>query len=154
MGSIESCDDLVPLLFAHNTYKSYSEAWLTEGQWERMGRWLQTVSTYDAAASDADGIDDLDAWVCRLEEEGRFVACSSGTTGKPALLGATEADLDFSSLSNVSSFSWATGVAPGNDRRFSASAHAPTSLATSALERRSSARSRARLPSRISSRCR
>src|SRR6478609_5425196 len=69
VGSIESCDDLVPLLFAHNTYKSYSEAWLTEGQWERMSRWLQTVSTYDAATSDADGIDDLDAWVCRLEEE-------------------------------------------------------------------------------------
>ena len=54
----------------------------------------------------------------RLEDGGRFVACSSGTTGKPAMLGATEADLDFASLSNVSSFSWATGVAPGNDRRF------------------------------------
>lgn len=118
VSSIDSRDDLVPLLFAHSTYKSYGEGWLVEGQWERMGRWLQTVSTYDASGSDFTGIDGLDAWIDRLEDGGRFVACSSGTTGKPAMLGATEADLDFASLSNVSSFSWATGVAPGNDRRF------------------------------------
>src|SRR6187431_1098680 len=118
VSSIDSRDDLVPLLFAHSTYKSYGEGWLVEGQWDRMGRWLQTVSTYDASGSDFTGIEDLDAWIDRLEDGGRFVACSSGTTGKPAMLGATEADLDFASLSNVSSFSWATGVAPGNDRRF------------------------------------
>src|SRR5262249_26128306 len=41
---IEDPADLVPLLFAHTTYKSYSEGWLTECQWERMGRWLNTVS--------------------------------------------------------------------------------------------------------------
>ena len=28
--------DLVPLLFAHSAYKSYSESWLTEGRWDRM----------------------------------------------------------------------------------------------------------------------
>ena len=95
VSSIDSRDDLVPLLFAHSTYKSYGEGWLVEGQWERMGRWLQTVSTYDASGSDFTGIEDLDAWIDRLEDGGRFVACSSGTTGKPAMLGATETDLDF-----------------------------------------------------------
>ncbi|ADP79536.1 hypothetical protein [Pseudofrankia inefficax] len=109
--------DLVPLLFAHNTYKSYGESWLAAGQWDRMARWLQTVSTYPGHASFA-GVDGLDEWIARLETEGRFVACSSGTTGKPAMLGATDADLDFSSRANVSSFAWATGIRPANDRKF------------------------------------
>jgi len=118
VDKISSTEDLVPLLFAHNTYKSYAEAWLAEGQWDRMARWLQTVSTYDAGAVSFDGVDGLDEWVARLEEAGLFVACSSGTTGKPAMLGGSEFDLDYSSWANVSSFSWATGVAPAQDRRF------------------------------------
>jgi hypothetical protein len=116
--AIHRPEDLVPLLFAHSTYKSYGEAWLAEGQWNRMARWLQTVSTYEAGDERFDGVDGLDAWVERLEETGRFVACSSGTTGKPAMLGATDADLDFAARSNVSSFSWSTGVAPAQDRKF------------------------------------
>ena len=44
ISTISAPGDLVPLLFAHNTYKTYSEPWLVEGQWDRMARWLQTVS--------------------------------------------------------------------------------------------------------------
>jgi len=32
---------------------------------------------------------DLDDWVTQLEEQGLYVGCSSGTTGKPAMLGST-----------------------------------------------------------------
>lgn len=114
---INAPGDLVPLLFAHSTYKSYAEGWLAEEQWERMGRWLQTVSTYDAGDEDLTGVEGIDAWVERLEKRGRFIACSSGTTGKPAMLGGTEFDLDFGARANVSSFSWATGIGPDKDRR-------------------------------------
>jgi hypothetical protein len=111
--------DLVPLLFAHSTYKTYSEAWLLDGQWDRMARWLQTVSTYDATVAPSfDGVTGLDDWVTALESQGRFVACSSGTTGKPAMLGATEADLDFAARSQVAAMSWATGIEPVNDMKF------------------------------------
>jgi hypothetical protein len=110
--------DLVPLLFAHNTYKTYSEPWLLEGQWDRMARWLQTVSTYDATGASFEGVTGLDEWVSRLEENGCFVACSSGTTGKPAMLPATDADVEFATRANVSAMSWATGIEPANDMRF------------------------------------
>ena len=110
--------DLVPLLFAHNTYKTYSEPWLMEGQWDRMARWLQTVSTYVVGDSSFADVDGLDEWIVRLEREGRYVACSSGTTGKPAMLGAAESDLEFSAKAGVASFSWATGVKPEKDRKF------------------------------------
>jgi hypothetical protein len=116
--SISQPSDLVPLLFAHNTYKTYAEGWLVEGQWDRMARWLQTVSTYEIGDQSFSDIDGLDEWVGRLEQVGRFVACSSGTTGKPAILGAAAADLDFASGANVSSFGWATGIESAQDRRF------------------------------------
>lgn len=118
VSTIADRADLVPLLFAHNTYKSYNESWLGDGKWDRMARWLQTVSTFDAGEQSFDGVDDIDAWIERLEDTGRYVSCTSGTTGKPAMLGAVEFDLEFAARSNVSSFSWATGVEPANDRRF------------------------------------
>ena len=118
ISTISAPGDLVPLLFAHNTYKTYSEPWLVEGQWDRMARWLQTVSTYEVGDASFDDVAGLDEWIVRLERQGRYVACSSGTTGKPAMLGATEADLEFGSKAGVSSFSWGTGIEPARDRKF------------------------------------
>src|SRR6185437_11346072 len=56
VSEIKQPADLVPLLFAHTTYKSYSEGWLTEGQWDRMGRWLNTVSTRPVENVNFDGV--------------------------------------------------------------------------------------------------
>src|SRR5437879_2322664 len=38
--------DIIPLLFAHTAYKSYPEGWLTEQKWDRLGKWLETISTH------------------------------------------------------------------------------------------------------------
>src|SRR5579864_2489581 len=35
---IRRLSDIVPLLFAHTTYKSYPEGWLMEKKWDRLGR--------------------------------------------------------------------------------------------------------------------
>src|SRR5579875_380264 len=60
---IQEPGDLVPLLFAHTAYKSYSEGWLTDGQWDRMGRWLNTVSTRPVENVNFDGVETLDDWI-------------------------------------------------------------------------------------------
>ena len=117
IDKVSSVQDLVPLLFAHNTYKTYAEPWLQEGQWDRMAKWLQTVSTYQVDGRSFTEVADLDDWVTQLEAQGLFVGCSSGTTGKPAMLGSTQTDLDFSAKANVSGFAWATGVVPAQDRK-------------------------------------
>src|SRR5258706_3817121 len=39
---IRGVEDLVPLLFAHTTYKSYPESWLVRGKWDRMRRGVET----------------------------------------------------------------------------------------------------------------
>jgi hypothetical protein len=110
--------DLVPLLFAHTTYKSYSEAWLTDGQWDRMGRWLDTVSTRPVENIDFDGVETLDGWVKLLESIGHYLSCSSGTTGKPAMLSGTEGDIDFSAKANAAGIVWALGLKPDPERKF------------------------------------
>ena len=110
--------DLVPLLFAHSAYKSYSESWLTDGRWDRMAKWLRTVSTPSLDGLDLDTVADINDFVARLETVGCYVTCSSGTTGKPAMIPCSATDLDVASQTNVRGLSWATGIEPNGDRKF------------------------------------
>ncbi|MCK8645286.1 hypothetical protein [Mycobacterium colombiense] len=110
--------DLVPLLFAHTTYKTYAEGWLNDGRWDRMGRWLATVSTRDVDGLDTAGVQTLDDWLKRLETAGHYLSCSSGTTGKPAMLSCTEGDIELSARINSEALLWATGLTRGEDRKF------------------------------------
>lgn len=118
VSEIREPADLVPLLFAHTTYKSYSEGWLTEGQWDRMGRWLNTVSTRPVENVNFDGVDTLDDWIKQLESIGHYLSCSSGTTGKPAMLSGTEADIAFSAQANAAGIVWALNLKPNAERKF------------------------------------
>ena len=115
---VSECADLVPLLFAHSAYKSYSESWLTEGRWDRMAKWLRTVSTTVARRIGSR----FRRRPRRLRGPARnrqcYVTCSSGTTGKPAMIACSATDLDIASEANVRSLSWATGINPEGDRKF------------------------------------
>jgi hypothetical protein len=116
-GEIRSMDDMVPLLFPHTAYKSYPESFLTEQKWDRLGKWLGTISPHPIAPIETSDIDDIDVWIDRLANEGNYVSCSSGTTGKSAMLIASEKDMDWSRLDTVGVFSWGSGVKPERDRR-------------------------------------
>lgn len=109
--------DIVPLLFAHTAYKSYPEGWLAEQKWDRLGKWLESVSSHPVAGVDISHVRDIDDWIDRLQAAGHFVSCSSGTTGKSAMLNGSAADMDWSRADSVGSFSWGSGVAPAQDRK-------------------------------------
>ena len=110
-------EDIVPLLLPHTAYKSYPESFLLGEKWDRLTKWLGTVSTHPTDNVDTDGISDIDEWVERLAAAGHFASCSSGTTGKSAMLNASAADLEWAQLDSVSSFAWGSGVEPAQDRR-------------------------------------
>lgn len=116
--SIGKAADLVPLLFAHTAYKSYPESWFTQGKWDRMGQWLDTVSTHRVRGIDTGGIDGIDGWIERLAAAGHFVSCSSGTTGKCSMLTASVADRSAVRLNMTAAFEWATKVTPRREYRF------------------------------------
>ena len=108
--------DIVPLLFAHTAYKSYPESWLVEQKWDRLGRWLETVSTNRVPSMNLEGVAGLDDWLNRLGEVGHFVSCSSGTTGKCAMMNATQVDLDFAGHALLQGLAFG-GLKPNHDRR-------------------------------------
>lgn len=114
---IRDLDDMVPLLFPHSVYKSYPESFLIEEQWDRLGKWLGTVSPYPISPIEASDITDIDDWIERLQAGGHYVSCSSGTTGKSAMLLASDKDMAWSRTDTVNVFSWGSGVKPTRDRR-------------------------------------
>jgi hypothetical protein len=116
VGQIRDFGDVVPLLLPHTAYKSYPENFLIEEKWDKLTKWLGTVSSYPVDDTKLDGIRDVDEWIERLELAGHPVSCSSGTTGKSAMLIASDADLEWTAWDSVVACAWGTGIKPAQDR--------------------------------------
>ncbi len=114
---VRAIEDIVPLLFPHTAYKSYPESWLAEEKWDRLTKWLGTVSSHPIVGVDLNNVADIDDWIGRLQAQGYFISCSSGTTGKSAMLIASQKDMEWSKVDTVQAFSWGSGVKPAQDRR-------------------------------------
>jgi hypothetical protein len=133
LTAVRGLEDIVPLLFPHTVYKSYPESFLSEERWDRLGKWLDTVSTYRVPPQDPSKIKDVDDWIGKLQEGGHYVSCSSGTTGKSAMLVASGKDMAWCGKENVAAYSWGSGVKPAQDRRMfglAAVAHVPRNFYT------------------------
>jgi hypothetical protein len=113
---IKRLEDMVPLLLPHTAYKSYPESFLREQRWDRLTKWLGTVSTYPIGNVSLEGIAGIDEWVARLAEAGYFLSCSSGTTGNPAMLMNSRADVEFAATDVVDAVLWGSEIAPDADR--------------------------------------
>ncbi|MCX5042748.1 hypothetical protein OG921_06145 [Aldersonia sp. NBC_00410] len=114
---IDSREDMVALLFPHTVYKSYPESFLIDEKWDRLGKWLGTISSHPITSIDTAEVADIDDWIDRLQGAGHYVSCSSGTTGKSAMLPASQRDMDWSRRDTVNVFAWGSGVKPAQDRR-------------------------------------
>jgi hypothetical protein len=133
LAEVRSHEDMVQLLFPHTAYKSYPESFLTDQRWDRLGKWLDTVSSHRVPPQDPAQIADMDDWVAKLQASGHYVSCSSGTTGKSAMLVASARDMEWCKKEAVAAYSWGSGIKPAQDRRIfglAAVAHVPRNLAT------------------------
>jgi len=91
---VRSLADLVPLLFAHTTYKSYPISFVEQGRWDRMLLWLNTLSVADTTKVDVSEVKNIDDWLERLWAEGHMVLSTSGSSGKCSFLNHTRGDSD------------------------------------------------------------
>jgi hypothetical protein len=135
ISEIRDFADIVPLLLPHTAYKSYPDSVIAERRWDRLTKWLGTVSSHPLGDVDLAGVEDVDGWLSRLAEAGHFVSCTSGTTGKPAMLIASQADMDWTGRDSVAACCWASGIEPARDRRIfgvAAAAQIPRTSAISA----------------------
>jgi hypothetical protein len=133
IAEIRSLQDIVPLLLPHTAYKSYPESLLANKRWDRLTRWLGTVSSQSTDNVDLTGVEDVDGWISACEAAGHYVSCSSGTTGKPAMLPASKADLDFAGREGVEAVQWGSDIRAGDKRTmagYGATAQSPRNSAT------------------------
>jgi hypothetical protein len=117
LDAIRSRDEAVQLLFPHTAYKSYPESFLMHGRWDRLSKWLDTVSTHRVPIDGAKDAADVDGWLANLEREGIMVACSSGTTGKSAMLPASRQDMTWLKREAPQAYAWGSGTELQPDRR-------------------------------------
>ena len=131
--AVRNHEDVVKLLLPHTAYKSYPESWLIGKRWDRLSKWLDTVSTHRVPVGAVADAADVDGWIEKLADNGFFVSCSSGTTGKSAMLVASRQDMDWCRKEAIAAYSWGSGVKPARDRRMfgmAAVAHVARNLAT------------------------
>ena len=131
--AVRSLEEVVRLLLPHTAYKSYPESWLVEKRWDRLSKWLDTVSSHRVPVDKVAGAGDVDGWIQSLANEDFYVSCSSGTTGKSAMLVASRTDMEWCKREAVAAYSWGSGIKPARDRRIfgmAAVAHVARNVAT------------------------
>jgi len=89
---IEKFADLVPLLFAHTVYKSYPASFVEKGQWDRLLKWLDSLSVPDLTGVDMNGVSNVDEFLDRLWAADHRVLATSGSSGKCSFLNHTAGD--------------------------------------------------------------
>jgi hypothetical protein len=80
--SIETLNDVLPLLFDHRVYKNYPISLIEKRNIKRLNAWLNKLTTHDLTKIPLDDVTTIDDWLTRLDEHGMIVGHSTGTTGK------------------------------------------------------------------------
>src|SRR3989442_57668 len=63
IAEIRTLDDVAPLLFAHTVYKSYPMSYLERGQFDKLTRWLNGLTTEGLSHVDASDVKLIDDWM-------------------------------------------------------------------------------------------
>jgi len=79
---VESLEELRPLLFEHNVYKSYPSYLLETNSFDKLTTWFDRLTPHDLSGVDVSGCKSIHSWLDLLTEQTPLDVCtSSGTTG-------------------------------------------------------------------------
>ncbi len=93
---IDALTDVVPLLFAHQIYKSYPSSFLDERRYDLLTRWLDRLTPADLSNVDVDGCEDIDQWLDAIDEQTPLAPItSSGTTGTLSIIPKDKAGAEY-----------------------------------------------------------
>jgi len=91
--AIAALDDVLPLLFSHEIYKSYPASLLEKRKFTQMTAWLNKLTTVDLSGVDVSGCKTIDDWMLTLETQSPMSIChTSGTSGTISFLPTTKAE--------------------------------------------------------------
>lgn len=80
---IRTVEDVVSLCLPHTFYKSYTTSDVEKGRFDRMTRWLNSLTALDLSGIDVSGCDSMESWLDAVKAQSELrPLCSSGTNGK------------------------------------------------------------------------
>ena len=80
---VESLEELHPLMFQHNVYKSYPSYLLETNSFDKLTTWFDRLTPHDLSGVDVSGCKSIHSWLDLLTEKTPLDVCtSSGTTGR------------------------------------------------------------------------
>jgi hypothetical protein len=116
VDSIETLNDVAPLLFQHTVYKSYPVSLLEKGRFDVLTRWLDGLTVHDLSRVDVSGCDTIDSWFDALEAQTPLRPVhSTGTSGKLSIIPRDLEDLEQSAQSRTRSQESIAALGDGNN---------------------------------------
>lgn len=91
--SVDSIEDVLPLLFDHRVYKNYPLSLIERRDIGKLNGWLNRLTTLDLSKMELTGLNMIDDWLDRLDEFGMLMGHSSGTTGKLSFVPRSKVEL-------------------------------------------------------------
>ena len=102
IADIASWEDLAPLMFPHTVYKSYPFSFLEQGRFDRLTRWLGSLTTVDLSRVEVAGIETIDDWIAALERQSDLAPIHTfGTTGKLSFIPREKRHIELSARINA-----------------------------------------------------
>ena len=86
IDSLETLEDVIPLLFEHTVYKSYPASLLEKSRFGMINSWLEKLTTVSLKQADVSQCDSIDSWIAVMDEQTDLcIHHSSGTSGTVSL---------------------------------------------------------------------
>jgi hypothetical protein len=87
ISSIDGFNDLLPLLYTQETFKSYPQSWLETGDFKRLTRWMGKLCAVDLSGVDTSSCELIEDWIKALAQRSTIdLLISAGAHGKAAFL--------------------------------------------------------------------
>ena len=114
--TINALDDVVPLLFPHTVYKSYPLSFLEQGRFDRLTKWLASLTTTDLSGVDVSGVETIDEWIAALSAGSALMPIHTfGTSGKLSIIPRTAEHLRLAATINARAIRDFHGAGSGPD---------------------------------------
>lgn len=94
IDSLETVEDVIPLLFEHTVYKSYPASLLEKNRFGMINSWLGKLTTVSLQQADVSQCDSIDSWIAVMDEQTDLcIHHSSGTSGTVSLFPKTKNEI-------------------------------------------------------------
>ena len=115
LKTISRIEDAALLLFPHTMYKSYPLSAIENSQFDRLTKWLGTLTSLDVSKVNSRACGCIDDWIDSMDAQSEVrLRHSSGTTGKLSFIPGSDAEA-YTSVMGINRYFQGFGAEPDAD---------------------------------------